>query len=57
MMPLVTAIRSVTYAITKPLMNLVSMDPELATPAKEFGAKEEWYTLPEMPSAAADADE
>ena len=45
--PLVLGIRQVIYLITKPLMNLVSIDPNQADAAKEAGAKEEWYTLPD----------
>ena len=50
--PLVTAVRTVLYTCTKPLMNLVSLDDEVAIKARENGAKEDWFTLPDGAVAA-----
>jgi len=44
---LVRAMKLVSHSFTKPLMDMVSRDPDLAADAISAGAKEEWFTYGE----------
>ena len=52
---LVRTLKLVQFACARPLMDIVSMDPDLEEQALAAGAKEEWFRYGEGHEAEAEA--